>query len=136
MKNMDYNSLLMYISLILAVAILVSILFGCSYKNKSYREYFNTENTPGSDSSSHTGPAGTDGPAKSAGTAGPAKSAGPATSPNPDASLTPQELQIKNKIKGGEIDEKILQKFVDSKQVSTENLQNIIESFQKELNLH
>jgi len=110
MKNIDYNSLLMYISLVFAIAILFSILFGCSYKkNNNYREYFETQETQETSDTSKS-----------------------KSKNNSSAKLSEKEEKFKEQIKGG-MDEQTLQNFVVENNVSNENLQNIIESFKKEL---
>lgn len=116
-KNLDYNSLLMYISLILAIAILFSILFGCSYRKENYREYFEDKKTEEEKTPAKTQPP----------TVANSKQA------DPDANLNDAEKKLKRDIKGGKVDEKQLQTFIDNNTITTKNLENIIQSFQQEL---
>lgn len=127
MKNIDYNNLLMYVSLVLAIAILLSILFGCTYRKRNgYREYF-------------TGTTETE-PIREVVPQSPAinqrsSERQPQLSSDANAQLNPTELQLKEKLVGGKINENDLQQMVDNKEVSTENLQKIIQSFQNDLKL-
>lgn len=116
-KNLDYNSLLMYISLILAIAILFSILFGCSYRKENYREYFEDKKAEEEQTPAKTQPS----------TVANSKQA------DPDANLNDAEKKLKKDIKGGKVDEKQLQTFIDNNTITTKNLENIIQSFQQEL---
>lgn len=138
MKNIDYNNLLMYISLILAIAILLSILFGCTYRKRGYREYFenakednaDTTSSPSSTSSSQTEKSSSSAPSSPSSPSSPST-----TSSDADAHLTQQERELKDKLVGGKVNENQLQQMVDNKVVTTENLQNIIQAFQNELKL-
>ena len=129
MKNIDYNSILMYVSLILAMAILISIVFGCTYKKqRGYTEFFADSETS---STSETQPAVS--PETSSKT--PASSEQPVSKTSPDANLNDVEKKLKKEIKAGTINENKLTEMVESNQVSSENLKNVIDSFQTELNL-
>lgn len=128
MKNIDYNNLLMYVSLVLAVAILLSILFGCTYRKRNgYREYFTATTVTE--------------PQATAGTPATPNETSKPSEPNnkkvadANAELNPTELQLKEKLIGGKLNENDLQQMVDNKEVSTENLQKIIQSFQNDLKL-
>jgi len=113
----------MYISLILAIAILFSILFGCSYRKENYREYFEDKKTEEEKTPAKTQP--------------PTDMKQPTNAnskqPDPDANLSDDEKQLKKDIKGGKVDEKQLQTFIDNNKITTKNLENIIQSFQQEL---
>jgi cytoskeletal protein RodZ len=127
MKNIDYNSLLMYVSLILAMAILISIVFGCTYKKqRGYTEFF-----ADSEASSETKPPAS--PETSSKTS--ASSDQPVSKTSPDANLNDVEKNLKKEIKAGTINENKLTQMVESNEVSSENLKNVIDSFQTELNL-
>ncbi len=118
MKNIDYNSLLMYVSLILAMAILISIVFGCTYKKRGYREYFADAKSASDESQQPSAPST------------------PLTSPSSvDASLNEKEKKLKQQIEGGAIDEKKLSEMVEKNEVTTQNLKNVINAFQMQLNL-
>jgi hypothetical protein len=128
MKNIDYNSILMYVSLILAMAILISIVFGCTYKKqRGYTEFFADSETS---STSETQPAVS--PETSSKTS--ATSNQPEQK-SPDANLNDVEKNLKKEIKAGTINENKLTQMVESNEVSSENLKNVIDSFQTELNL-
>jgi hypothetical protein len=175
MKNIDYNSLLMYVSLILAMAILISIVFGCTYKKqRGYTEFFadseqssissdavppqvagpviqkrpssSTQNTliqarnvvSSASSSKHSRV-----PAHTHDSSGNvvhtqidrSSNEGFQSENSSDANLNDVEKKLKQDIKGGTINEKKLTEMVESNQVSSENLKNVIDSFQTELNL-
>lgn len=139
MKNIDYNNLLMYISLILAIAILLSILFGCTYRKRGYREYFENAKEEGADTtsapSSMSSPSSTSSQTEKSSSSAPSSPSSPSTSSDADAHLTQQERELKDKLVGGKVNENQLQQMVDNKVVTTENLQNIIQAFQNELKL-
>jgi uncharacterized membrane protein YraQ (UPF0718 family) len=121
MKNIDYHSLLMYVSLILAVAILISIVFGCSYKKHAYREYFADAEEAASSKAVVEEP--------------PLKLSAPKPENDDKKPLNPTEKKLKKEIEAGNIDEKKLTEMVEKKEVTTENLKNVISAFQMQLNL-
>ena len=142
MKNIDYNSLLMYVSLILAMAILISIVFGCTYKKRGYREYFADAKSASDESQQPSAPSTSSTPSTPSTSSTPSTPSTsstpstPLTSPSSvDASLNEKEKKLKQQIEGGAIDEKKLSEMVEKNEVTTQNLKNVINAFQMQLNL-
>lgn len=111
-------TLLSYITLILSIAIFVSILFGCTYKKRFER--FETEKSDDSKSDDSK------------------SDDSKSVSEKKNIVLTEEEKTLLKGLQSGSIDEKKLEKFIDQKlvdKVSVEKIINYIqENFENEIN--
>lgn len=116
-------TLLSYITLILSIAIFVSILFGCTYKKRFER--FETEKSDDSKSDDSKSDDSKSDDSKS-------------VSEKKNIVLTEEEKTLLKGLQSGSIDEKKLEKFIDQKlvdKVSVEKIINYIqENFENEIN--
>lgn len=123
---MIYNDYILYISLLLSIIILFSLLYGCSFRK--YRENFETDKSNKEDDEKASD--------KSEDTKKTKKSADTTTDKSKnkyDSDLSQDEIDLKKKILGGDINEDKMNDLLKSGKVTDKNVKNILESFQKQL---
>jgi len=100
-KGIDNMTLLSYVTLILSIAIFVSILFGCTYKKRFER--FETEKTDSETKKSE----------------------------KKEFVLTDEEKALLDGLQNGSIDEKKLETFISEEKVTKESVEKLIEHIQE-----
>lgn len=109
-KGIDNMTLLSYITLVLSIAIFISILFGCTYKKRFER--FETEKTEETKSDN-------------------SKTEESKDSEKKDIVLSEQENSLLEGLQNGSIDEKKLEKFIDEKKIDKLSVEKIINYIQE-----
>jgi len=112
-KGIDNMTLLSYITLVLSIAIFISILFGCTYKKRFER--FETEKTDKTEETKSD---------KS-------KTEESKDSEKKDIVLSEQENSLLEGLQNGSIDEKKLEKFIDEKKIDKLSVEKIINYIQE-----
>lgn len=124
---MIYNDYILYISLLLSIIILFSLLYGCSFRK--YRENFETDKSNKEDGKKVSD--------KSEDTKQTSKKSTDTTTDKSknkyDSDLSQDEIDLKKKILGGDINEDKMNDLLKSGKVTDKNVKNILESFQKQL---
>lgn len=100
-KGIDNMTLLSYVTLVLSIAIFVSILFGCTYKK--HFERFETEKTDSETKKSE----------------------------KKEFVLTDEEKALLDGLQNGSIDEKKLETFISEEKVTKESVEKLIEHIQE-----
>lgn len=100
-KGIDNMTLLSYVTLVLSIAIFVSILFGCTYKKRFER--FETEKTDSETKKSE----------------------------KKEFVLTDEEKALLDGLQNGSIDEKKLETFISEEKVTKESVEKLIEHIQE-----
>lgn len=120
---MIYNDYILYISLLLSIIILFSLLYGCSFRK--YRENFETDKSNKEEEEEKV--------SDKSDTKQISKKSADKSKNKYDSELSQDEIDLKNKILGGDINEDKMNDLLKSGKVTDKNVKNILESFQKQL---
>lgn len=122
MKSIDLNTSLIFITFALSIAIFLSLLFGCSYKNR--REMFENDEKKiidAKDVSKLPEKTETKLPEKT-------DTKLPEKIVTKKPTLLPIEEKVRDGVKDGTITEEFIMELIKKKEFTKENLQNIIKS--------